>query len=314
MKKLICIILIALCSLMLVACSSNKQSEDDNEVKSQPEAVEVADNENGYDEDEYNDYMKEAKSNIIKEDYDKAKEYLNLALESKENDREASNLLEQLEIFIKVQNLCKNGQEYDSIKWINKMDLIDTESDVLNNKVEVYKDQCIMCVEDSIAATNEYMNVGNYTGLETDLQELIDEIKDVEFLQSQVETCKSILENCKLEIAKENEEVYCGFCNQYVKRKYFVETEAEQDRCLACHAERDLRSTATNVNCPYCNAPYSVSLRDGDCFECGMQVFSPVREIYHDGTIVLEDGTRWQYRIIDGASQFLDENGNVFDN
>ena len=87
MKKRVIILMVLILGIMVVGCNkaeTNGQSEGIGQ--------------------EYKDAVSKEKSNVIDGEYDKAIDYFKLALESKENDTEAKNLIEQLNLLVEAKD------------------------------------------------------------------------------------------------------------------------------------------------------------------------------------------------------------------
>lgn len=119
MKKLSTILLTIIISITLSACNNKAELGGINQ--------------------EYKDAMSKGKSNVIEEEYDKAIDYFKLALESKENDTEAKNLIEQLNLLVEAEDSEEHGAYFFQIEKIDKINNIKTETDVVKDKANEYK-------------------------------------------------------------------------------------------------------------------------------------------------------------------------------
>lgn len=296
-KKLIILITVVL-SMLTVGCS-NKADEINQQ---------------------YENAMSEGKSKVIEEEYDKAIDYFELALESKKEDTEAMNLIEQLNLLIEAEKFEVDGAYFYQIEQLEKIAAIDTETNVVKDKASEYKEEVIKNIDASISDIENNIEDGKYTKSKEDLEGIIEECKKIDSLKEQLDRCNKLLDTCK-EKKKEaeaqakkqtqqkqvssnsndsngsikksssnNNKVYCSTGNHYVDKENFIEGF---NRCKGCEASRELFSTYTYLDCDICGESCAVSQYTGKCQYCGEKVLPAVKKIYDDGTVILEDGSTW---------------------
>ena len=76
MKKRVIILMALILGIMVVGCNKAETSEQSEGISQ-----------------EYKDAMSNGKSSVVEEEYDKAIDYFDLALEAKKDDKEATNLI-----------------------------------------------------------------------------------------------------------------------------------------------------------------------------------------------------------------------------
>ena len=123
MKKRVIILMVLILGIMVVGCNKS-------ETNGQSEGI----------GQEYKDAVSKEKSNVIDGEYDKAIDYFKLALESKENDTEAKNLIEQLNLLVEAKDSEEHGAYFFKIVKIDKINVIDTKMDGVKKKANDYKD------------------------------------------------------------------------------------------------------------------------------------------------------------------------------
>lgn len=300
MKKLSTILLTIIISITLSACNNKAEL--------------------GGISQEYKDAMSKGKSNVIEEEYDKAIDYFKLALESKKDDTEAKNLIEQLNLLVEAKDSEEHGAYFFQIEKIDKINDIKTETDVVKDKANEYKKTVLKNIDDSIDSFEEKINDGKYKSAQKDLEDTIEECKKSDSLKEQLDRCEELLKTCK-EKKKEAEEqakkqaeqkqqvasnsnsngsskkssgekdsnkVWCEWKRHYVDKENFID---ETNRCQGCEVRRSLSSTFTYEDCPVCGKTCAVSRYSGKCQYCGEKIYPAVKKIYDDGTVILEDGS-----------------------
>ena len=266
--------------------------------------------------------MSKGKSNVIEEEYDKAIDYFKLALESKKDDTEAKNLIEQLNLLVEAKDSEEHGAYFFQIEKIDKINDIKTETDVVKDKANEYKKTVLKNIDDSIDSFEEKINDGKYKSAQKDLEDTIEECKKSDSLKEQLDRCEELLKTCK-EKKKEAEEqakkqaeqkqqvasnsnsngsskkssgekdsnkVWCEWKRHYVDKENFIDMT---NRCQGCEMRRSLASTFTYEDCPVCGNTCAVSRYTGKCQYCGEKIYPAVKKIYDDGTVILEDGSTW---------------------
>lgn len=304
MKKRVILLMILILGIMIVGCNKSETSEQSEGISQ-----------------EYKDAMSKGKSNVIEEEYDKAIDYFKLALESKKDDTEAKNLIKQLNLLIEAKDSEEHGAYFFQIKKIDKISEIKTETNVVKDKANEYKEIVLKNIDDSIDSFEAKINDGKYKSAQRNLEDTIEECKKSDSLKKQLDRCNELLKTCK-EKKKETEEqakkeaeqkqqvvsnsnsngsskksssknsdkVWCEWNRHYVDKENFID---ENNRCRGCENRRNFSSTCTYENCPYCGKTCAVSRYTGKCTYCGEQSYPAVKEIYDDGTVILEDGSTW---------------------
>ncbi len=269
-KKLIILITIVL-GVLAVGCSNNEVNQ------------------------QYEQAMADGKSKVIEEEYDKAIDYFKLALESKEDDVEAKNLIEQLNLLLEVEDAESHGAYFFQIGKLEKIESIKTETNVVKEKASKYKELAIKNIDDWINDIENSVNNAEYDKAQEDIDFILKDLKKYDCLKDQLERCNKLLETCKekkkeaeKQVSNNSEKVWCNW-GHYVNKENFSEG---LNRCIGCNMKRDFSSTSTYEDCPVCENTYAVSRYDGKCQYCGAKVYSAIKEIYEDGTIIYEDGSR----------------------
>lgn len=262
--------------------------------------------------EQYEEAMSKGKLSVVDEEYDKAKEYFELALESKEDDQEAKNLIKQLQLFTKVIDMEDEDEYFEQLGKLDEIVSIKTETDTVKNKAIKYKDKIIDNIDDTIKDIEEDIEDGKYEKSQKNLENIIKECKKNDELKDQLEESTKLLEHCnekkkdeekrakakaKEESSKkeyslnkddDSEKVWCQAGHHYVDVEDYVSVN---NRCYGCEARRNISSTMTYADCDYCGSEYSVSRNSGVYNRCGNKVVPGVVDIYNDGTIVFEDGS-----------------------
>lgn len=298
MKKRLIILMLLILGIMVVGC--NKA-------------------ESGSISQEYKDAMSKGKSNVIEEEYDKAIDYFKLALESKKDDTEAKNLIEQLNLLVEAEDSEEHKAYFLQLEKIDKINDIKTETDVVKDKANEYKKIVLKNIDDSIDSFEEEINDGKYKSAQKDIEDTIEECKKSESLKEQLDKCNELLKICK-EKKKEAEEqvasnsnlnessnkssdeknsnkVWCygmGHPGHYVdKENAILNYGVTGSLCYGCMARKRLGTTGYYEDCPVCGNTCAVSRYTGKCQYCGEKIYPAVKKIYDDGTVILEDGSTW---------------------
>lgn len=301
MKKLSAILLTIIMSITLSACN-NKTNESNQQ---------------------YEDAMSNGKSNVIEEEYDKAIDYFDLALEAKKDDKEATNLIKQLKLMLEIEESESHGAYFYQIERIDKINAIDTETDVVKKKANDYKKDVLKNIDDSIDYLEEEINDGDYEKAQKDIEDFIKECKKSDSLGEQLDRCEGLLKTCKAEkkkaeeeakkeaeeqqvssnsnkvskksSSKDNDNGVKAYCNE---GKHYIDVDDYYEmgvNCRGCEAKKTLKSPSNNLPCEFCDdgsgLERTVSLYTGKCYKCGKKNFAGVKKIYNDGTIVYDDGS-----------------------
>lgn len=277
-KRLIVLITVVLSMLVVVGCSNNEVNQ------------------------QYENAMSEGKSKVIEEEYDKAIDYFKLALESKEDDAEAKNLIEQLNLLLEVEDAESHGAYFFQIGKLEKIESIKTETNVVKEKASKYKELAIKNIDDWINDIENSVNNAEYDKAQEDIDFILKDLKKYDCLKDQLERCNKLLETCKekkkeaeKQVSNNSEKVWCGGMNHsghYVDKENFIEGF---NRCKGCDTRRMLGSTGFYEDCPVCGNTCAVSRYTGKCQYCGEKVYPAIKKIYDDGTAILEDGTKFNW-------------------
>lgn len=293
MKKLSIVLLTFILTITFTGCSNKNNNE------------------------QYEEAMKEGKSNVIEEEYKKAIDYFELALEYKKEDSEATNLIKQLNLLLDIQKPETKIDYFYQIKQIEKINKIETETNVVKNKANEYKDVVIENIDSLIKHIEEEIENGNYKNVQDDLKDTIKECKNIKSLKKQLDKCNKLLEICTEKEKKSEKEqnqdvsnseesgqnkspnsnkVYCSSGNHYVDSQNY---NSDAKCCYGCEQEAYLKSASCNLPCDYCGdetgLERTVSLYTGKCYKCGRKIFPAVQKIYEDGTVIYEDGSKSHY-------------------
>lgn len=300
MKKKLIIFITIILSIVIVGCSNKN-------------------------EEQYEDAMSNGKSSVVEEEYNKSIDYFKLALEYKEDDQEATNLIKQLKLLKETKDLEEEGAYFKQIKNIDKINSIKTETNVVKEKANEYKETVLKNIDNGIDYIEEEIEDAEYKKAQEDIEGIIKECKGNDTLKDQLDRCNKLLDTCKEkkkeaeEQAKKEEEqkqvsnnsnssngsakkssnknnnsnngkVYCPYKGHYVDKENFIE---DFNRCAGCFIRRELSSSYTFSECSNCGRDYAVSQYTGKCVYCGTKVLPAVKKIYDDGTVILEDGSTW---------------------
>lgn len=184
LKKLSAILLTIIMSITLSACNNKT-----NEINQQ-----------------YEDAMSNGKSSVVEEEYDKAIDYFDLALEAKKDDKEATNLIKQLKLMLEIEESESHGAYFYQMERIDKINAIDTETDVVKKKANDYKEDVLKNIDDSIDYLEEEINDGDYEKAQKDIEDFIKECKKSDSLGEQLDRCEGLLKTCKAEKKKAEEQ------------------------------------------------------------------------------------------------------------
>ena len=183
MKKRVVILMAIILSIIACGCSNNAKASVESEGISQ----------------EYKDAMSKGKSNVIEEEYDKAVDYFKLALETKSDDVEAKNLIKQLNLLIEAKDSESHGAYFFQIEKIDRINDIKTETDVVKDKANDYKQTVLKNLDEAIDSFEAEINEGKYKSVQRDLEETIDECKKSDSFKDQLDRCEGLLKTCKAE-------------------------------------------------------------------------------------------------------------------
>lgn len=294
MKKLSAILLMIIFAMATVACS-NKEKETNQQ---------------------YEQAMADGKSNVIEEEYDKAISYFELALESKENDTEATNLIKQLKLLIGAME--KDGEDdtsicFNQLKSINEINSIKTKTNVVKEKSNNYKKVVLKNIDKKIDNLETEAKKGNS---EKKIKNMIKKCEEYK-LDDQVDRCNDILNVCKerkeeIKAEKEAEQIAQNNANSSRKKKS-KSTSAKQawcvrgghytdaknilkefNSCKGCQIKRDIHSGSTYTGCMYCGSS-KVPQDTGICLDCGAENHPAIVDVTEDGIVVYADGTTMEW-------------------
>lgn len=285
-KKLIILITIVL-GVLAVGCSNNEVNQ------------------------QYEQAMADGKSKVIEEEYDKAIDYFKLALESKEDDAEAKNLIEQLNLLLEVEDAESHGAYFFQIGKLEKIEAIKTETNVVKEKASKYKELAIKNIDDWINDIENSVNNAEYDKAQEDIDFILKDLKKYDCLKDQLERCNKLLETCKekkkeaeKQVSNNSEKVWCsgvgiGYeinSGHYVdKNNAILNYGVTGSLCYGCMLKKQLGSTGYYEDCPVCGNTCAVSRYYGKCQYCGEKVYPAIKKIYDDGTAILEDGTKFNW-------------------
>ena len=100
-----------------------------------------------------------------------------LALEAKKDDKEATNLIKQLKLMLEIEESESHGAYFYQMERIDKINAIDTETDVVKKKANDYKKVVLKNIDDSIDYLEEEINDGDYEKAQKDIEDFIKECK-----------------------------------------------------------------------------------------------------------------------------------------
>ncbi|WP_147616901.1 hypothetical protein [Intestinibacter bartlettii] len=263
--------------------------------------------------------MSNGKSSVVEEEYNKAIDYFDLALEAKKDDKEATNLIKQLKLMLEIEESESHGAYFYQMERIDKINAIDTETDVVKKKANDYKEDVLKNIDDSIDYLEEEINDGDYEKAQKDIEDFIKECKKSDSLGEQLDRCEGLLKTCKAEkkkaeeeakreaeeqqvssnskksSSKDNDNGVKAYCNE---GKHYIDVDDYYEmgvNCRGCEAKKTLKSPSNNLPCEFCDdgsgLERTVSLYTGKCYKCGKKNFAGVKKIYNDGTIVYDDGS-----------------------
>ena len=244
-----------------------------------------------------------------------------MALEAKKDDKEATNLIKQLKLMLEIEESESHGAYFYQMERIDKINEIDTETDVVKKKAYDYKGVVLKNIDESIDYLEEEINDGDYEKAQKDIEDFIKECKKSDSLGEQLDRCEGLLKTCKAEKKKAEEEAkkeaeeqasnnsnkgtnksssednnsVKAYCNE---GKHYIDVDDYYElgvNCRGCEAKKTLKSPSNNLPCEFCDdgsgLERTVSLYTGKCYKCGKKNFAGVKKIYNDGTIVYDDGS-----------------------
>ena len=189
MKKRVIILMVLILGIMVVGCSKA-------ETNGQSEGI----------SQEYKDSMSKGKSNVIEEEYDKAIDYFKLALESKKDDTEAKNLIKQLNLLVEAKDSEEHGAYFFQIEKIDRINDIKTQTDVVKDKANDYKEVVLKNIDESIDYLEAAINEGKYKSAQKDIKDVIEECKKSDSLNEQLDRCNDLLKTYKEKQKKAEEQ------------------------------------------------------------------------------------------------------------
>lgn len=190
MKKIL--IMIVVCTIFITGCTNEK----------------------------YEEMMTSGKTAIANEEYEKAENFFSLALEEKNNDKEAEALANQVTKLNEAIKLRENKKYNEVIKLCEEINSSESESDIIkkvsnglkeevqdivdeNNKLE-------SMIKDKFESAKKLIDDGDYKEAKNELDYIIEQISDNQEFKSILDQSKKLLntcnENIKKQEAKEREE------------------------------------------------------------------------------------------------------------
>lgn len=271
MKKFVVILLSIILAIPFVGC--NNKSEELNQ--------------------QYEDAMSNGKSKVIEEEYDKAIDYFELALESKKEDQEAMNLIEQLQLLEKTIEVEVDGSYFYQIKQLEKINSIDTETNVVKDKANEYKDTVIKNIDDAISDIENNIEDEKYKKSQEDLEGIIKECKEIDSLKDQLDRCNKLLDTCKekkkeaeKQVQKEKEQKSSSNSNKKVVNTDDSNSGSQRAYCKAGEHYVNVENWDFDTQqCHGCEMKWLLTSGSNNliCEEC------------EDGTVLYEDGTKTYY-------------------
>ena len=213
MKKRVIILMAIILSIIVCGCSNNAETSVESEGISQ----------------EYKDAMSKGKSNVKEEQYDKAVDYFKLALEAKSDDVEAKNLIKQLNLLIEAKDSESHGAYFFQIEKIDKINNIKTETYVVKDKANDYKQTVLKNLDEAIDSFEAEINEGKYKSAQRDLEETIDECKKSDSFKDQLDRCEGLLKTCKAEKNKAKKQAQKQEALQAKKKEQQTQKEIEDE-------------------------------------------------------------------------------------
>lgn len=157
--------------------------------------------------------MSEGKLAIASKEYEKAEGMFSLAIEEKQDDKEANALYSQIQKLIEAMKLKEEDKLEEVLVLCDDIEKIESESEAIKKEANILKEECNTelkqieeekkTVETSLVEAEELINNGKYSDAKTKVSELIDKIKDKENLSSHVEKANTLIETCDKKIAEE---------------------------------------------------------------------------------------------------------------
>lgn len=151
----------------------------------------------------FNKYMEEGKEAVINEEFGKAKDLFQRAVNKKNEDREARALYKQSQILIEVLKLKEENNFQDAIDLCQNINNTDSEDNRIKRFAEKLKNECnnklkkLNEYEDSLnIRINEgkaFMSGGNYDKAKTIFNEIINEIENLDDYYLHLDEVKNYL-------------------------------------------------------------------------------------------------------------------------
>lgn len=183
MKKLLVMILV--CGIFITGCTNKK----------------------------YDEMMTNVKTSITNEEYDKAEEFLSLAVEEKSNDKEANALLSQIKKLNEALKLKEQGKYSEVGTLCDEIDKIESDSDIIKNsskklkeevkKIVDEKNKFLSMIDEKFQDTKDLISKGNYKEAKDNLNYIIEEISDDEELKWLLDESNELLNTCNENIKKQ---------------------------------------------------------------------------------------------------------------
>ncbi|MBS7146788.1 MAG: hypothetical protein KH083_00155 [Intestinibacter bartlettii] len=230
MKKRVIILMALILGIMVVGCNKAETSEQSEGISQ-----------------EYKDAMSNGKSSVVEEEYDKAIDYFDLALEAKKDDKEATNLIKQLKLMLEIEESESHGAYFYQMERIDKINAIDTETDVVKKKANDYKEDVLKNIDDSIDYLEEEINDGDYEKAQKDIEDFIKECKKSDSLGEQLDRCEGLLKTCKAEKKKAEEE---------------AKKEAEEQSKIEAEAKKSTKEKSSSSGDSFTRADAKRMLKD----------------------------------------------------
>ena len=190
MKKIL--IMIMVCTIFITGCTNKK----------------------------YEEMMTNGKTAVANKEYEKAENFFSLALEEKNNDKEADALSKQVTKLNEALKLKENKKYNEVIKLCEEINSIESDSDIIKKasnklKEEVQNivdenDKLESMINDKLKNAEKLIDNGDYKEAKNNLDYIIEQISDNQEFELVLSQSKKLLnicnENIKKQESKEREE------------------------------------------------------------------------------------------------------------
>ena len=240
----------------------------------------------------FNKSMEEGKLALASKEYEKANGLFSLALEEKENSKEAKELKESTEKLVEINKLNSEGNLVDAIKLCDELKGLNIESEIILKEVDRKRNELQekldkvndenKDIEEKITKAESLISNKQYEDARKLLNELGIEIKENNNADDLLDRINTLIEECDEKIAISESKK--NITSQKAKEILYQKVSIDLDYELLDDLDSDSHIYGESINNFYCFSPSQNGMPlEGEY--CVHKVTGKVYEVTSDGSI-----------------------------